>query len=249
MSLHNTKKFHKYNHKHTVNSIDYYAYSSKLNKLNSGYKIILGLITLVLCIIYNNMWVSIIVIGVMSFLTVIVGGLSFRKYISLLTIPIIFMILSGIPIALDIGMVKTLLIMLRAFGAVTAMYMITLSTSSVEIISSMRKIYTPNIIVELMYMIYRFIFILMDIQNNMKNAASSRLGYIDLKTSGRSFGMIGSNLMIVAMKRANTYYDAMEARGYDGRLNFLEEKKPIKLMQVLGAICFIGVITVVKMCA
>ncbi len=244
MSLHNVKRVH--SRRQTVSSIDYYAYLSKLNKLNSGYKIILGLITLILCIVYNNMWVSLIVMGVMSFLTVVVGGLPLIKYISLLTIPITFMLLSGIPIALDIGIIKTLLIMLRAFGAITAMYMVTLSTPSVEIISSMRKAYIPNIIVELMYMIYRFIFILMDIQNNMKNAASSRLGYANFKTSCRSFGMIGSNLMIVAMKKANVYYDAMESRCYEGKLNFLEEKKPVKLVQVLGGLCFIGILTVVK---
>ena len=66
----------------------------------------------------------------------------------------------------------------------------------------------------------------------MKAAAVSRLGYVDFKTSCRSFGQTGGNLFLLSLRKANTYYDAMVSRGYEGELVFWEEEKPVKLWQV-----------------
>ncbi len=58
----------------------------------------------------------------------------------------------------------------------------------------------------------------------MRISAESRLGFRDFRTSCYSFGQIAGNLFIVALKKANAYYDAMEARCYDGTFAFLEEE-------------------------
>ena len=72
----------------------------------------------------------------------------------------------------------------------------------------------------------------------MAVAARSRLGYRSLKTSWYSFGSIFSNLLVVSMKRANAYYDAMESRCYDGDLKFLEEEKPLSPALAAGAVLY-----------
>ena len=95
--------------------------------------------------------------------------------------------------------------------------------------------HVPKLVIELMNMIYRYIFILMDTQAKMKNSAESRLGYCDFKTAVYSFGHSMSNLFVVSMKRASQYYDAMEARCYDGDLLFLEAEKPLRREQVMAA--------------
>ena len=46
----------------------------------------------------------------------------------------------------------------------------------------------------------------------MKNSAKARQGYCDFKTSCYTFGSIASNMFIISLKKANAYYDAMEAR-------------------------------------
>lgn len=142
---------------------------------------------------------------------------------SLMSIPVVFMILGSIAIAFGVSMspigdynlhlcgfylytsdeniMKTMEIVMKAFGAISAMYMMTLSTNTSEIISVLRKAHIPKIIIELMNMIYRFIFILIDVQCKMKNSAQSRLGYIDFKTSCYSFGSTASKLLIVSLKK------------------------------------------------
>ena len=203
----------------------------------------------------------------MGFITVYLGGLKFHEYISLLKIPGVFMILGSIAIALGVSfkpvgqynlnlylfyiytsndsILRTLEVIMKAFGAVSAMYMMTLSTNTSEIISVIRKIHVPKIIIELMNMIYRFIFILMDVQCKMKNSAQSRLGYIDFKTSCYSFGNTAANLLVVSLKKANAYYDAMESRCYDGEMIFLEEEKKIKTSHIIYAFIYVALLILI----
>jgi cobalt/nickel transport system permease protein len=130
-------------------------------------------------------------------------------------------------------------LILKVFGAISALQMMTLSTPFSELISVLRWAKVPKLIVELMSMIYRYIFILLEVHTKMKNSAASRLGYCDFKTSCYSFGNIAANILVTSLKKANAYYDAMESRGFDGELIFLEEEKKIKPMQIIAAGAFI----------
>ena len=254
---HNHNKFHSHD---GIYSIDYYSYISKIRNWNPLYKVLMAFSVLLLCIIADNIYVSLAVIITMGIITVFFGGVSTHQYMSLLKIPVVFMILGSIAIAAGISftpygqynlnchwfylyisdesMIKTLSIILKAFGAVSAMYMMTLSTPASEIISVLRKFHIPKIIIELMNMIYRFIFIIMDVQCKMKNAAQSRLGYVDFKTSCYSFGSTAGSLLIVSLKKANAYYNAMESRCYNGEMLFLEEEKPVTPKQIIYLIIY-----------
>lgn len=253
---------HKIGHKHGEGSvIDYYAYASKIRFWNPAYKVSLSVLTLILCIVMDNPYVSIAIIIAMAYLSIIKGGLSVPEYLSILMIPIAFILIGTITIGIDfanqpIGQYNLYLgfcyvitskeklkimifLILKVFAAISTLQLMTLSTPSSEIISVLRKAHVPKLIVELMNMVYRYIFILLDVYARMKNSAESRQGYCDFKTSCYSFGSIASNMLIISMKKANAYYDAMEARCYDGELIFLEEDKKIEAKQVIGAAAFI----------
>ena len=59
------------------------------------------------------------------------------------------------------------------------------------------------------------------------------------KTSCYTFGNIAGNVLIISLKKANAYYDAMEARCYDGDLVFLQEDKKLDPMLIVSALAFI----------
>lgn len=248
-------------HKHDgVYSIDIYAYSSRMRNMNPKLKIVFAVLDLTACILFDNIYVSLFVSVTMGVITICIGGVKLHDYISLLTIPTAFMIMGSIAIAIGFSsrpvgqynlnlylfyiyssnesIVRTLEVVMKAFGAISALYMMTLSTNASEIISALRSIHVPKIIIELMNLIYRFIFILIDVQCKMKNSAQSRLGYVDFKTACYSFGSTAGNLLVVSMKKANAYYDAMESRCYDGEMNFLEEEKRIKTKHIAGIISY-----------
>ena len=52
----------------------------------------------------------------------------------------------------------------------------------------------------------------------------------------------GGNLFVVALKKGNTYYDALLARGYQGRIEFLTEEKPVRFCQVAFGVLYFSVI-------
>lgn len=249
-------------HKHGENnSIDFYAYTSKIKNWNSSFKMIFSMTLIAVCILLDNPYVSVSVILGMAYLTIIKGGLSLRDYLSVLMIPIVFILISIFTISMDISrnpigeynlylgigyvftskemLTKGVFLLLKILGAISALQMMSLSTPSSDIIYVLRKAHVPKLIIELMNMIYRYIFILMDVSSKMKNSAEARLGYCDIKTSYYTFGRIGSNMLIVSFKKANVYYDAMEARCYEGELIFLEEERKLDKKLVFWASVFI----------
>lgn len=260
-SHHHYKHHHQIGHKHGEGSaIDYYAYASKIRGWNPSFKVAFSVLTLLLCIVLNNPLVSLAVIVSMAYLTVVKGGLPLGAYLSVLMIPLTFIILSTVAIGIDFSsqpigqfnlylgfgylytsiakLKEMLFLMMKVFGAISAMIMMTLSTPSSEIIGVLRKAHVPKLIIELMNLIYRYIFILLDVFNNMRNSADSRQGYCDFKTSCQTFGNVASNMLVLSLKKANAYYTAMEARGYEGDLVFLEDEKPFQISQVIYAVGF-----------
>ena len=77
-----------FGHKHgeSTLSIDIYAYNSAISEWNPSFKIGFGIILLLMCIISNNPYVSFSIILFTFFVTVVLGELDLRNYISLLTI-------------------------------------------------------------------------------------------------------------------------------------------------------------------
>jgi len=249
-------------HKHGEGfSIDFYAYNSHIRHWNATFKVSFSVLILILCIALENPYVSVVVIITMAYLTIIKGALSVNEYLSILAIPIVFILLGTFTIAIDFSkhpmgqynlylgfcyvftsqtkLKVVVFLILKVFAAISALQMMTLSTPSSEIIYVLRAAHVPKLIVELMNLIYRYIFILMDVYTKMKNSAESRLGYCDFKTSCYTFGSIASNMLVISLKKANTYYDAMEARCYDGDLIFLEEDKKVETIQIISAAAFI----------
>lgn len=96
----------------------------------------------------------------------------------------------------------------------------------------MLKEFIVELIIELMLLIYRFIFILLDTAHAIMTSQNARLGNCDFKTSCKSFGQMGSTLFLRAFKRSNALYDSMEARCYDGSICVLNENYPPKTMEI-----------------
>ena len=239
-------------------SIDLYAFNSKLKHINPEYKLISSLLTLILTIVFNNIFVSTYVFFLMFFISVNLGGMDFREYISILMAPLSFIILASIGIALGfsfensgefyikilgiyiytsrVQLIETAKLIIKVLACVSIMQSLILSTMPYEIINALRSMHIPKLIIELMNLIYRFIFILIESYINMHNSAISRSGYHNLRASFISFGNIASNILVVSLKKANAYYTAMEARCFEGDLKFLQEEKKLDKKNIAIAI-------------
>ena len=236
-------------------TIDKLCYTSKLRYVNAGEKFAFAVITLLLCVISRSTAVACIVLAVTGILTVWKGGIPLFRYIRYMMIPLAFLILSTLAIifhlsrtpmdlfAIPVGnwyitssiatLQYALQLILTALASVSCLYFLSLSTPIPSILEVLRKIHCPRILIELMMLIYRFIFFLNRIASSIISSQNSRLGNRTYKTSLKSFSSMASVLLLRSFKRANALYDAMESRCYDGTLHVLSESAPPKLQHIV----------------
>ena len=110
-----------------------------------------------------------------------------------------------------------------------------------DILEVLRKLHVPALLIELMLLIYRFIFVLLETASAITTAQKSRLGNRNYRTKVRAFGSMGSALFIRAFRRANALYDAMESRCYDGTIRVLSEEQPVSRKEI----CYIAVFEII----
>ena len=261
----------RHHHSHGVRSIDHLAYTSGMGGWNPAFKTVLALGTLVLCLAADRPAVSAAVILALAALQKGKGGLPLRDYCGLMRVPFAFLLLGGLAVACDLSFAPTggwcvslhwfyisasadsvrfaAALELKSLGAVSALYLLALTTAACEFVGVLRRAHLPGLLAELMYLIYRFIFVLLDTHGRMREAAGVRLGWRDFRTSCRSFGGTAAGLLVVSLRKSRTYYDAMAARGYDGALCFLEEDKPWRASQVAGMLAFWAALVLLRVLA
>ncbi len=240
--------------------IDRLSYQSKLRYVNASEKLLYAVLTLALCILSRSEAVAVLVFAVNGILTVGKGGIPLFRYIKLLTIPIAFLIAGTAAITVNVspgpmdafafpvgewyitgsraGIDRAFQLCVTALAAVTCLYFLSLNTVMTDILASCRRLHLPPLVIELMMLIYRFIFVLLQTASAITVSQQSRLGNRDFRTRVRSFGALGSSLFILALKRSNALYDAMEARCYDGSIRVLSKERPAKAGEAAAIVLY-----------
>ena len=240
--------------------IDKLCYNSRLRYENASEKFAFAMITLFICVMSRSIAVACIVLSVTGILTVCKGGIPVSRYLHFLTVPLAFLLMSTLAILLHIrrtpmdffavpiggwyltssvhSFLYALQLILTALSAVSCLYFLSFTTPMPDILEVLRKLRCPKLLIELMLLIYRFIFVLLETASAIRTSQDCRLGNRDYKTALKSFGMLGSILMIRAVSRSNQLYDAMEARCYDGTIRILSENRPLKKKVIAAIILF-----------
>lgn len=241
-------------------AIDQLCYQSKLRYENPGEKFAFAVMTLCICVMSRSIVVACIVLAATGILTVRKGGVPVFRYLKFLMIPLGFLVLSTLAIVFNVkktpldlfaiplgdwyltssraAVLYTAQLILTALSAVSCLYFLAFSTPMPDILEVLRRLHCPKLLIELMLLIYRFIFILLNTASAISVAQECRLGNKDYKTALNSFGKLGSVLMIRAMSRSNRLYDAMEARCYDGSIRVLSETRPPKKKVIVATVVF-----------
>lgn len=247
--------------------IDLISQSSSLKEVNAVLKCIVAVSVLIMVMVGNNILFSAVTVIAMTYITIKIGGVSAFTYIKLMLLPTTFIILGTVAIAVSVaktkvgiinlpifgyflcitrhGLIEAVKVLLNALGSVSSLYMLSLSTPMYEIIYVLKKCRLPQVVIELMFLIYRYIFIMLKMQAQMQVSAESRLGYGGIRQSFFSFTHIGANLLAVSFKKAGDYYDAMVSRGYDGNLVFLTQESKMTGLQSICVIAFLAFMAII----
>lgn len=228
--------------------LDLYARRSRLAGWNAPVKLGGSAVLLVLCVASPGAGMPLGMALVLGAVTTWGGGLGWRRYLSLFRLPAAFLLLSALALlwgfssqregllavpCLGGWLVLTrqaqsmaALVLARALGAVSCLYLLSLSTPMPQLFSTLRRLRVPGVVLDLAILIYRYIFILLSASHQMRAAAASRLGYDGLRRSLRTTGAVYGNLLAKSFRRAGECFDAMESRCYDGQIRFLDQTAP-----------------------
>lgn len=228
-------------------SIDRVSRESKLSRSSSKIKMLISFTLILLCLLSNEPYIGLACFLISAFIVVVLGGMDLKSYISYISIPTAFIFIGVLAILFNysesrpdilswkffnsyIGIssksqLQSRLILAKSFGAVSSLYILSLTTPMSEIIYSMKSFRLPNIFIDLMYLIYRCIFIIYNMYISMKLSAKSRLGYIDYKRSIKTTAKLYSNLLRRSYLSSSKMFDSMESRSYKGEISFLKDDK------------------------
>ncbi len=262
-SLRNQHKGHRHSrnegHSHLSGQIDSYAYTNALAKTSPTTKILFAASMLILSVLSPSPVVPITVFIISLVLIILVAEIPGRFYFDLFIYPLIFAAVSCVFIALFFGNGTPLLqiafpwfkwtiysngltiaftTFFRVVGAVSAMFFLVLTTSMTDLFISLRKIHIPKVLIEISLLIYRYIFVFMEVASKMNIAQQLRLGQSGWLRRIRSTSLLAANLFIRTLEQGERTFTAMSARGYDGNIRVLEDQpKPSKAV-LLGIVVF-----------
>lgn len=226
--------------------IDDYAYKNKLSKVNQNMKFAIGMLLLILSLINPYNYISLLVIGIMSFVIVGIAKIEFKDYIHFIKIPLVFLILSIIMILLNFSkdkesllysinigslyigvsnesIVSSTRLFFRALSCLTCIYFIMLTTPFNQLIFVFKKLHLPDIVLEISMLMYRFIFIFMEEVSDIRKSQELRFGYINLKNGYNSFGLLVNMLFKRMMIRYDEMSIVLDMKLYDGTFYIVEE--------------------------
>lgn len=223
--------------------IDKLSYSSGLANVSPEEKFVYAALTLLVCVVSRSVLAAVAVLAVNGVVNVKKGRVPIRFYLKYLMIPLAFLLFSTVALLVNVsrepldayaiplgnyyltssfmGLKKGIQMILTALASVSSLYVLSFHTPVTEILDVLKKWHFPGLFMELMFLTYRFIFILLEGASAILTAQKARLGNRDLKTSIRSFGQMASVIFVQSLKQSDALYNAMESRCYDGEIRVL----------------------------
>lgn len=228
-----------------MRTIDHYAYGNALRRVDPAQKGGLTAIAIMLCLLLDRPAVGWLTLGWMFVLTSLWAQVPSRVFVRTLLAEGLFLFLSVIGVAISVSLehpagdraawhlgglwisTDTNAISLayylftRALGCAAALNFLILTTPLTDLIELMRRVRVPETLIELMTLIYRAIFVLLDSMQRMAIAQAARLGYSSPGRALRSTALLGSQLFLDAYRRSWRMQTALKSRGLEGGIRVL----------------------------
>ncbi len=213
--------------------IDRYAYATHIRHLDPAHKAGLSLSVLVLCLVLNRPVIGLAVIAWMWLLSLFWARHPVWLFGKILFAESAFLILSVFGVAASIqiwpfqigitrhGLDAGLLLFTRALGCAAALNFLALTTPWVDLLDLGQRLRLSPLLLDLMTLVYRFIFTLLESLERMRIAQEARLGYSGWRQGMNSAALLAAHLLVDAYRRSAQTQIALEGRGFTGALTVL----------------------------
>jgi cobalt/nickel transport system permease protein len=228
-------------------TLDGYAHSNQLRNVNSYFKVLFAILTMLVSLISTSPIVPLTIFVLMTVIIIFEAKIPVKFYLKFLTVPLTFALITfifmmfffgegqnifnlgflNLGVSAD-GFNRALLVFSRIMGGFSCLAFLALTTPMTELFVILEDIKIPKIVIELAMLMYRYIFVFLDEAMNMYHSQETRNGYSSMKISYRSMGMLISNLFIKTWIKGEQTFVAMESRCYDGSLNTMKDLGNVK---------------------
>ena len=185
--------------------IDKIANRNPYKSTNPTEKFIFSVGLLIFLTYMNNYYLDILNIIFINIFLIKLVKIKMKELYNLYKVVLFFMFMTTLSL-IFIGK-DFISLNIHVFSSIGAMYFLFCTTPVTQIAEVMLNFKIPRIIVELFLLIYRFIFLFVEIKNQMINSQNTRLGNMSLKISYKSFGLLVSNLfnkILILSEKTNT---------------------------------------------
>jgi cobalt/nickel transport system permease protein len=243
------------------------AQTNGLREVNTYLKLLTGLCAILLCLLSTSYLAPLFIALLLTGAILILARVDAKTYAELFVVPLWFAIMSVAGIILISGgqdvfwswdilpsftlsitresINQGMLVFCRVIGGMSAMIFIALTTPMTDIFIVFRQCRVPEVVIDLMMIIYRTIFILMDQVVQIYHAQLMRLGYSTWRESIHSFASLSGAAFIASWDAGEDLIKAMDARCYDGKFALLGESRPVERIPSLTVVLFLLLSTVV----
>ncbi|MDR2866815.1 MAG: energy-coupling factor ABC transporter permease [Methanomassiliicoccaceae archaeon] len=234
----------KHDHGNEFNTVDIAAYGSPMLRWSPLAKLFLVFSLLVMNIASPSVWMPVLsgIVGLSLFLygsSLRPPGVMMRLFIYAQTFiligAVIFavvipgemvmrMTIAGLSITFtDVGVSFAVLLYLRATAAILLMFAFAVSTPVPHLSAALKRLRLPDVFVEMMVLIYRYTFLLMESAERMHLAAECRFGYSSYGKSMRTTSKLFVGTFMRSMDTAERGQITLQCRNYRGEFRSLSE--------------------------
>ncbi len=238
------------------------AQKNGLREVNTYLKLAAGLGAILLCLVSTSYIPPLFIAAVLTGSILLLARVDARTYTELFILPLWFAVMSVAGIILITGgnevfwqwnplpyfalsitresINQGVFILCRVIGGMSALCFISLTTPMTDIFIALRRCRVPGEVIDLMMIIYRTIFILMDQVIQIYHAQMMRLGYSGYRESIQSFARLCGAAFIASWDAGDDLIRAMDARCYDGKFAVMGENRPVEGIPVLAVVFFLA---------
>jgi len=246
-------------------NLDSVAQQSAFRHIHPGTKLILALGSLIICLISPSPVVPLISGIVLSLVLIIPGRISPLLYGELLLGPAIFAIMSVVVLLFMLGggdviwrfnpvpwidlsittgsISRSTLVLCRVFGCSISLFFIALTTPMTDLFNGMKRIGIPIELIDLMMIIYRYIFIVYAQAVEIWQAQVMRLGYSRPREAIRSLSLLCGMLFISSWIAGEDLIHAMDCRCYDGIFPSLDSAEPVQIQSLIPVMLYLAALS------
>jgi len=243
-------------------NLDSLAQQSAFRHINAKTKLLLALGSLVLCLLSPSPVVPLVSGVLLSLILIIPGKTSPLLYGELLLGPAVFAIMSVVVLLVMLGggevvwrfspvpwidlavttvsLRESILVLSRVFGCSIALFFIALTTPMTDLFNGMKRAGIPIELIDLMMIIYRYIFIVSAQAQEIWQAQVMRLGYSRPVEAVRSFSMLCGMLFISSWNAGDDLIHAMDCRCYNGIFPSLDIAEPVQMRSLMPVLLYLG---------